>query len=157
MKQESKLRIGVAALIAVIAITGVAVSSFASQGNFNARGHNYTPEKHKVMTQAFENEDYNAWKDARGETKGRGGMTEVINEENFSKFVEMRELRLAGDNDGADAIKKELGFECGNHGNLKGGNGGNHGNGDCQNCQNGKNKNRNFTDEDNNGICDRMQ
>ncbi|MBT4277656.1 hypothetical protein HOD96_02840, partial [Candidatus Falkowbacteria bacterium] len=84
MKQESKLRIGAAALVALVATTGIAVSTFAYQGDPNVKGPDYTPERHEAMTQAFENVDYNAWKEARGETKGKGRMMEVINEENFN-------------------------------------------------------------------------
>ncbi|MBT4277481.1 hypothetical protein HOD96_01910, partial [Candidatus Falkowbacteria bacterium] len=118
----------------------------------------YTPERHEAMTQAFENVDYNAWKEARGETKGKGRMMEVINEENFNKFVEIRQLRLDGDTEGADAIREELGL---GQGKMSRGEGGNRGNGEGRGMHRsgdrGQNTGGKFVDENNDGICDFMQ
>ena len=64
-----------------------------------------------------------------GATRGNGRMTEVINnEEKFAKFVEIRELRLAGKTEEANALRAELGLGLGQgkDGNMKREGQGNH-------------------------------
>ncbi len=118
--------------IALGAITiGSAVSAF--QGDYKQEGPNHTEERETVMTQAFENNDYHAWK---GNMQNRGRVTEVINEENFARFAEAHRLGKAGDIAGADAIRTELGLRTSNgqalslgrgEGREQGKNGGNNG------------------------------
>ena len=147
---NKKITIGAAALVAIIASAGFTLSTFAYQGDPGVQGPNYNEETHTAMLNAFENKDYNAWKEAR-EGRGKGRIMDQINEDNFSKFVEMRELRLAGDIEGADAIRAELGL---GQGRMK------HGNGQGRRGRNGNNENRgqnrggNFVDSNGNGICD---
>jgi hypothetical protein len=59
------------------------------------------------MIQAFENNDYNAWKE---QMQGRGKVTQVVNEENFSRFAEAHALALEGRIDEAGQIRQELGL-----------------------------------------------
>ena len=63
------------------------------------------------MTQAFENNDYNAWKE---QMQGKGRVTQVVNEGNFTRFAEAHELALEGKTDEADQIRQELGLGLGN-------------------------------------------
>lgn len=51
--------------------------------------------------------DYQAWNELMA---GRGRVMQVINEDNFARFVEARELVHNGDLEGADEIRKELGL-----------------------------------------------
>lgn len=99
------------------------VSALAYRGNPEVPGPNYSPERHEAMVQAFENNDYNAWKELMHD---RGKIAQVINEENFSRFTEMRRLRLEGKTDEANQIRSELGLGMG------GGPGYRHGNGHCR-------------------------
>lgn len=94
----------------------------AYRGDPSVQGPNYTAERHEAMTKAFESKDFEAWKKLMTET-GRGGrMLEVIDTpEEFSKFVEMRRLRLNGDTAGADQIRAELGLGLGYGANKQGG------------------------------------
>ena len=148
---NKKITIGAAALVAIIASAGFAMSTFAYQGDPNAKGPNYNEERHEAMLNAFENKDYNAWKEARGDF-GKGRIMDQVNEDNFSKFVEMRELRLAGDIDGADALREDLGLGQGmmRHGHGKGQ--GRRGDGNNENR--GQNRGGNFVDDNDDEICD---
>lgn len=80
---------------------------FAYRGDPNIQGPNYSQERHEQMEQAFEKNDYNAWK-ALVQTRGR--VTQVINEQNFNRFAEMHELREEGKIEEANQIRQELGL-----------------------------------------------
>jgi len=79
----------------------------AYQGDPNVQGPNCTGERHEAMTQAFDNNDYNAWKEL---VNGRGRVSEVITEENFSQFAEAHRLALEGKTEEAAQIRQELGL-----------------------------------------------
>ena len=130
-------------------------SAYAYQGDPNVEGPNYTSQRHEAMTEAFENKDFNAWKEARGDMKNGRMMEVVSNEENFAKFVEMRELRLAGDIEGVNAIRAELGLGQGQgrNGNVKKGGQGNY-NRMKDNSQRGQNSGGRYVDADGDGQCD---
>lgn len=81
--------------------------ALAYRGDPNKTGPNYSPERHEQMEKAFENNDYNAWKNLMN---GRGRVTEVVNEGNFSRFAEMHRLAEEGKNDEANKIRQELGL-----------------------------------------------
>jgi hypothetical protein len=89
------------------ALLATTSSAFAYRGDPNVQGPNYTAERHEAMTKAFENKDYNAWKEL---TQGNGKVTQVVNQDNFSKFAEMHKLRLEGKTDDANKIRTELGL-----------------------------------------------
>lgn len=77
------------------------------KGDPNVKGPNYTQERHEAMTKAFENKDYNAWKNLMA---GRGRITQVINEQNFAKFAKAHKLALEGKTNEANAIRTSLGL-----------------------------------------------
>ena len=81
--------------------------AFAYRGNPSEQGPNYTPERHKAMTEAFENNNYNAWKELM---QGRGRVTQIVNEQNFARFAEAHKLTLEGKTDEAKKIRGELGL-----------------------------------------------
>ncbi len=154
---NKKITIGAAALTALIMSAGLAVSSFAYQGNPNVQGPNYTAERHEAIIGALDSGDYNAWSEARKDIS-KSHIGEVINEDNFDKFVEMHNLRLAGDIAGANKVRTELGLGQGsqNHGNRRG-----HGQKNGRGMQNastrGQNNGGNFVDTNHDGICDNIQ
>ena len=105
-QSSSKMIAGAAALTAIIAIAGIAASTYAYQGNFN-EGKEFNSDKHIAMLEAFENNDYNVWLELTGDKP----VTDKISEENFSSFVEMHNLMKSGDFEEAKVIREELGLE----------------------------------------------
>ncbi len=81
--------------------------ALAYRGDSSVQGPNYSEERHDAMTQAFESNDYNAWKELM---QGKGRVTQVINEQNFARFAEAHKLALEGRIDEAQAIREELGL-----------------------------------------------
>ncbi len=102
-----KFLIGTSMLMATAGLVGSALYVSAYQGDPNVKGPNYTTERHTAMTKAFENNDYNAWKELMA---GRGRATQVINEGNFSRFAEAHKLALEGKTEEAKKIRAELGL-----------------------------------------------
>ncbi len=97
----SAITLGAGALFATTS------SALAYRGDPNVQGPNYTAERHEAMTKAFENRDYNAWKELMS---GRGRATQVVDEGNFARFAEMHKLMLEGKTDEANKIRTELGL-----------------------------------------------
>ena len=95
------------AILAVSALVLAGGVLFATAPGALAYGSNYSLERHEAMEHAFENKDYNAWKTLM---QGRGRVTQVVNEQNFSRFAEMHQLREEGKIDEANKIRKELGL-----------------------------------------------
>ena len=93
-------------LVALVGVVGLTMSVSAYRGNPNVQGPNYSAERHEAMQEAFASGDYNAWK----ELMGNRGITRVINAENFSKFVEMRQAMIDGDTEKAQQLREELGI-----------------------------------------------
>jgi hypothetical protein len=131
---------GIASLVFAGA-TALTVGASAYRGDASVKGSNYSPERHEVMQKAFESGDYEAWKNSMN---GRGRVTEMVNAENFHRFVEMRKLMQEGKTDEANEIRKELGLGQKNgQGQFKG--------------HRGQGRGGNFTDVNGNGICDLME
>ncbi len=128
--------IGLAVLSGAVFVSGV----FASQERVGQFGPNYTPERHAQMQAAFASNDYNAWKNIMGNR----GATRVVTQENFAKFTEMHNLMIAGKTEEANKIRQELGLGGGQGRGMMGG-------------QRGQNRNGNFSDLNNDGLCDRMR
>ncbi len=85
----------------------LAPTAFAYKGDPSVQGPNYTLERHEAMEEAFANQDYNAWKALMG-TRVR--VTEVVTQENFSRFAEAHELAQEGRFEEAQQIRAELGL-----------------------------------------------
>lgn len=140
MKKQDFFIKGAAALVALVAIAGIATTSFASNGNGmsdseNPRGWG---QKMSGMTEeersdwredmearrteareALEAGDYDAWSEAVGDNCPMAGQ---INEENFSQFKEAHNLRGQ-----ARGMMEELGVERGQgHGRMMGHGGAGH-------------------------------
>ncbi len=104
---NKKLLLSISAL-SFVGLIGLAVNSaLAYRGDYSQKGPNYTPERHEAMVKALENNDYNAWKELMA---GRGRVTQLINEQNFSRFAESRRLALEGKTEEANKIRMELGL-----------------------------------------------
>lgn len=105
-----------AAIVAISALALQPAVTEAYRGDPEAKGPNYTVERHEAMQQAFQNRDYNAW---RNLMQGRGRITQVINESNFDRLVEAHQLALDGKTEEARQIRVELGVGQG-HGYGRG-------------------------------------
>jgi hypothetical protein len=79
----------------------------AYRGDPAVQGPNYSEERHVAMTQAFQNQDYQAWKKLM---QGRGRVSEVVTEDNFARFAEAHRLAQEGRLEEARQIRQELGL-----------------------------------------------
>ncbi len=98
------------ALASAIILGGLVVAPKtieAYRGDPNVQGPNCTAERHEAMTKAFDSNDYNAWKELMN---GRGRVTQVVNEGNFSRFAQAHKLMLEGKTEEAQKIRTELGL-----------------------------------------------
>lgn len=102
---KRSILLGVASLIVAGAL--FAPQALAYRGDPNVKGPNYSQERHEAMEKAFESKDYNSWKNLMND---KGRVTQVINEQNFSKFAEARNLAKQGKMDEARKIRTELGL-----------------------------------------------
>jgi len=105
MNKQSILLGAAALVLGGIALAPGVVNAY--QGDPNVQGPNYSPQRHEAMTQAFENKDYQAWKNLM---QGKGRVTQVVNEANFDKFSEAHQLALEGKTEEANQIRAELGL-----------------------------------------------
>ncbi|MCK5123247.1 MAG: hypothetical protein KAQ87_03825 [Candidatus Pacebacteria bacterium] len=95
--------------LAVVMATAFTISSaFAYQGDYSKQGPAQSAERHTAMTEAMENNDYEAWSELMAD---RGRVAKIINAENFAQFAEAHELAHNGDLKRADEIRKELGLK----------------------------------------------
>ncbi|MFA5925791.1 MAG: hypothetical protein WC831_02560 [Parcubacteria group bacterium] len=131
------IALGAVAIAGIAGSLAISQAAFAYRGNPDQTGPNYSPERHAEMQKAFENKDYNSWKE---QMNGRGRVTEIVNEQNFSRFAEMRKLTLEKKYDEANKIRAELGL----------------GQGNGQGMNQGRNR-ANFVDKDGNGVCDNLR
>lgn len=111
------IKVGVLAL--VLGVTAASAgTALAYRGDPSVEGPQYSEEHHALMEEAFENNDYAAWKNLM---QNRGRVTQVITEANFAKFAEAHELAEEGKIAEAQKIRKELGLGLRNGAGRDGG------------------------------------
>ena len=136
MKNTFIKKLGVTAL--AVAIIAIGTSSFTSADETSVSNKknrpNFSEEKHEQMLEVMQNADYDAWVALLSEKDYIPKAFEVINQDNFPKFVEAWNLKQEAKvkMDQAKAIYEELGFEKMGRKGKKSGRGG-HGNRDGQN------------------------
>ena len=94
----------------VLLLSGLSVLSgtvSAYRGDPAVKGPEYSEKRHEAMETIFEKGDFNAWKEMM---QGRGRVLDIVNEDNFSRFVEAHELAEEGKIDEARQIRQELGL-----------------------------------------------
>lgn len=128
-KRKKLILASVLGAVTIISVGVFVGSAEAYRGDYTQKGSAYTVERHDQMKVAFENNDYNAWRELMND---RGRVTRVVNEQNFHQFAEAHRLAELGDYDGADRIREELGLRTRNgeptrQGFGGGGNGQGHG------------------------------
>ena len=103
-----KTTLGLGALALTLGVIGISAgTALAYQGDPTVKGPNYSIERHEAMEKAFENKDYDAWKNLM---QGKGRVSQVVNKDNFSKFAEAHELMEQGKTAEAQQIRQELGL-----------------------------------------------
>lgn len=105
MNKKSILVGASALLLTGLVLTPELVQAY--RGDPAVQGPNYSEERHTAMTQAFANKDFNAWKELM---QGRGRLTQVVNSDNFDKFVQAHQYALEGKLEEANQIRAELGL-----------------------------------------------
>ncbi len=136
---------GAAGLTSIIAVVGLVFATQAYQGDYSKKGPAFSEDRHEAMTEAFENNDYAAWKELM---PGEGRVSQVITEENFAQFAEAWSLAKEGDYEGAKEIKEGLGLgKMDGRGQMKAFHRG---------VKRGMGMNRNFKDVNGDGVCDHL-
>lgn len=103
-----KTTLGLGALALVLGVTAISAGpALAYNGDPTVQGPNYSIERHSAMVNAFETNNYTAWKNLM---QNQGRVTQVITEANFTKFVEAHNLALQGKTAEAQKIRQELGL-----------------------------------------------
>jgi hypothetical protein len=145
MKNKILATFGALFLIGVVSLMGV----WAYRGDPQASGPNYDATVQLQLEAAMADGNYDAWIKIRQDNNlpMNGKVFQVINKDNFNKFVELHNANLAGDTAKADAIRAELGL---GQGQMKRGS---DNMGATKSSGNGQRTQR-FVDADKDGICD---
>jgi len=100
---------GILALFAVsIIISMGAVSAY--RGDITVNSPDCTEERHEVMEEAFETQNYESWYTLITENGRHSRVVEVVNEDNFETFIQAHEAKENGDYETAAALRAELGL-----------------------------------------------
>ena len=103
-----KTTLGLGALVLGLGIISASAgTALAYRGDPTVKGPDYSVERHEAMTKAFENKDYDAWKNLM---TGRGRVIQVVDKDNFAKFTEAHALAEQGKIAEAQKIRQELGL-----------------------------------------------
>jgi|SRR3989344_7788881 len=104
----TKTTIGLGTLAIVLGTAGIfAGTALAYQGDPSTPCPNHSGERHEAMENALETNNYEAWKNLM---QGKGRISQVITEQNFSKFAEIHKLMEEGKVAEAQQIRQELGL-----------------------------------------------
>ena len=111
MNKKTLTIAGISALgLALIGSVAANAYSGPSGQNTSMTGRNFNQDRHAEMQKLLDTTDFQTWKDLMSKNPGSAKLLEVINESNFSKFIEMQKLFMSGDKTGAEAIRVELGL-----------------------------------------------
>jgi hypothetical protein len=103
-----KTTLGLGALALTLGVIGMSAgTALAYKSDLTVKGPNYSVERHTAMIKAFENKDYDAWKNLM---QGKGRVMKVVNKDNFAKFAEAHQLAFQGKTAEAQKIRQELGL-----------------------------------------------
>lgn len=99
-------------VMAVIAILSVSMA-FAYRGNYESTSPNYSEASCTEMSEAFESNDYAAWKQLMSDKGVNSRVLQLVNEDNFHVFVEAREAGKSGNYKLSQQLRAELGLNNG--------------------------------------------
>jgi hypothetical protein len=109
----------VMALFAVFSVFSIAISAY--KGDYNVKGPSCSEDRHELITNAFENYDYDAWYELMTQNQRKSKVLSVVTKENFNLFVDAYNAGKAGDFETASLLRAQLGLN--NGAGLKDGNG----------------------------------
>ena len=139
--------------IGLIGSTGL-VSAY--QGNPDDQGPNYDTTLHDMKTDAFDTNDYEAWRFMMEDAPNQGRVLDLVNEDNFDIFVQAHNAAEDGDMELSKELRSQLGLNDGvgladGTGYKNGGQGQvlHKGQGINQNTQQAE-----FIDANGDGVCD---
>ena len=98
-------------VVGLVAATGL-VSAY--RGDYSIEGPNCNGERHEAMENAFELNDYDAWKELMTEDGRHPRVVDVVTSSNFAIFVKAHEAGENGDEETAAILRAELGLNNGN-------------------------------------------
>ena len=137
------MAVGIGLAVGAIASANPGMFQKHNKENYK-KGFEMTEEKKEAMKAHYEqmdailaSGDYEAFKELVGD---KPMMADKITEENFAKFIEMHNLKKAGDIEGSKAIAEELKL---NHFGKKG-------------MKRGMHKGMRFEDKNGDGFCDHL-
>jgi hypothetical protein len=111
MVNKKNIGIGIIAIVAVVFIAFVASNSaYAYKGNSEIKGPYYSEDRHLEMEKAFDNLDYDAWKNLMSQNNMHPRVLDVVTKDNFARFAEMHKAKESGDLETANKIRSELGL-----------------------------------------------
>ena len=105
MKKLSIFTLTIAAI--AVSLMAFANSTYAYKGDPTVKGPNYSESRELAMEKAFDNNDYNAWKNLM---QGKGRVTQVVNKDNFAQFAKAHNLAEEGKITEANQIRTQLGL-----------------------------------------------
>jgi hypothetical protein len=103
---------GILALMVVGLMFSTNVVS-AYRGDYETKGPECSEERHDMIMDAFNENDYEAWKILMNENSGKNRVLELVTEENFPLFVEAHQAEKLGNNELAQQLRAELGLNNG--------------------------------------------
>ena len=110
MKKE---KAGLFFALMAVAVISLSVMVTAYRGNFEERSPYYEEGRCDDMLDAFDEYDYEAWKELMTLNGRNSRVLEVVNEYNFHLFVEAHRAGKNGDYATANAFRAKLGLNNG--------------------------------------------
>ncbi len=111
-KGIKKISLVAFSVLAIGLIGSVGLAS-AYQGNPDDQGPNYDAALHDLKTDAFDTNDYEAWRFLMEDAPNQGRVLDVVNEENFNVFVQAHNAAMNGDMELSNELRSELGLNNG--------------------------------------------
>ena len=108
-----KDKAGLFIALMAVAVLSLSVMATAYRGNFEEKSPYYEEGRCDDVLDAFDEFDYEAWRELKAINGGNSRVLDVVNEENFHLFVEAHRAGKSGDYERANALRAELGLNNG--------------------------------------------
>ncbi len=108
-----KDKAGIFIALMAVAILSLSVMVTAYRGNFEEKSPYYDEGRCDEMLDAFDENDYEAWRELMALNNRNSKVLEVVDEENFHLFVEAHRAGKNGEYEVANELRTELGLNNG--------------------------------------------